>query len=386
MKKTPLYEKHVSLGAKMIEFGGWTMPLQYTGILQEHEAVRQRAGLFDVSHMGEVMIKGRGATEFIQKLITNDISGMREFQVLYSPMCYPDGGTVDDLLVYKFDAECYLLVVNAANIEKDVEWIESHKPHDVEVEDVSEQYAQLALQGPKSQEVLQRIVDAPLDKIKFFRFVDGVSIAGVSALISRTGYTGEDGFEIYIPADSALETGELYSDDTQFEIYIPADSACKVWNTIVDAGAEFHVMPAGLGARDTLRLEAALPLYGHELSPDISPLEAGLDRFVKLDKPDFIGREALIKQKESGISRKLVGLEMVDKGIPRQGYEVQVEGRSIGYITSGGFSPTLKKNIALALMDVRYAARGSQVDVIVRNKALKAEVVKIPFYAKQYKK
>lgn len=347
-----------------MEFGGWMMPLQYTGILQEHEAVRQRAGLFDVSHMGEVMIKGRGATEFIQKLITNDISGMREFQVLYSPMCYPDGGTVDDLLVYKFDAERYLLVVNAANIEKDVEWIESHKPHDVEVEDLSEQYAQLALQGPKSQEVLQRIVDAPLDEIKFFRFVDGVSIAGVSVLISRTGYTGEDGFEIYIPADGA----------------------CKVWDTIVDAGAEFQVMPAGLGARDTLRLEAALPLYGHELSADISPLEAGLDRFVKLDKPDFIGRESLIEQKESGISRKLVGLEMVDRGIPRQGYEVQVEGRSIGYITSGGFSPTLKKNIALALIDVLYAARGSQVDVIVRNRTLKAEVVKIPFYAKQYKK
>lgn len=364
MKKTPLYEKHVSLGAKMMEFGGWMMPLQYTGILQEHEAVRQRAGLFDVSHMGEVMIKGRGATEFIQKLITNDISGMREFQVLYSPMCYPDGGTVDDLLVYKFDAQHYLLVVNAANIEEDVEWIESHKPHDVEVEDLSEQYAQLALQGPKSQKVLQRIVDVPLDKIKFFRFVDGVNIAGVSALISRTGYTGEDGFEIYIPADGA----------------------CKVWDTIVDAGAEFHVMPAGLGARDTLRLEAALPLYGHELSPDISPLEAGLDRFVKLDKPDFIGREALIEQKGSGISRKLVGLEMVDRGIPRQGYEVQVEGRSIGYVTSGSFSPTLKKNIALALIDVRYAVQGSQVDVIVRNRALKAEVVKIPFYAKQYKK
>ncbi len=364
MKKTPLYEKHVSLGAKMIEFGGWMMPLQYTGILEEHEAVRQRAGLFDVSHMGEVMIRGRGATEFIQKLITNDISGMREFRVLYSPMCYPDGGTVDDLLVYKFDAERYLLVVNAANIQKDVQWIESHKPHDVEVEDLSEQYAQLALQGPKSQEVLQKIADIPLDSVKFFRFADGVSIAGVSALLSRTGYTGEDGFEIYVPADRAL----------------------KVWEAIMDAGEEFHVMPAGLGARDTLRLEAALPLYDHELSPDISPLEAGLDRFVRLDKADFIGREALLKQKEGGISRKLVGLEMIDKGIPRQGYEVQVKGRNIGYITSGSFSPTLKKNIALALIDVSYAAQSSHVDVIVRNKALKAEVVKIPFYAKQYKK
>lgn len=364
MKKTPLYEKHISLGAKMTEFGGWIMPLQYTGILQEHEAVRRRAGLFDVSHMGEVMIRGRGATEFIQKLITNDISGMREFQVIYSPMCYPDGGTVDDLLVYKCDAEQYLLVVNAANIEKDVEWITTHKLHDVEVEDVSEQYAQLALQGPKSQDILQKLVDFPLDKIKFFRFVDGMNIAGVSALISRTGYTGEDGFEIYIPANSA----------------------CKVWDAIMDAGEEFGVMPAGLGARDTLRLEAALPLYGHELSPDISPLEAGLDRFVKLDKPDFIGREALVKQKERGISRNLVGLEMVDKGIPRQGYGVQVEGRSVGYITSGSFSPTLKKNIALALLDIQYAEEGFQVDVMVRNKALKAKVVKIPFYAKQYKK
>lgn len=364
LKKTPLYEKHVSLVARMIEFGGWMMPLQYVGILQEHEAVRQRAGLFDVSHMGEIMIRGRGATEFLQQLITNDISGMREYRVLYSPMCYPDGGTVDDLLVYKFDSERYLLVVNAANIQKDLQWIESQRPHDVEVEDMSEQYAQLALQGPKSQEILQRIVDIPLDSVKFFRFADGVSIAGVSALLSRTGYTGEDGFEIYLPANRAL----------------------KVWDAIMEVGAQYQIMPAGLGARDTLRLEAALPLYGHELSPDISPLEAGLDRFVKLDKADFIGREALVKQKEDGISRKLVGLEMIDKGIPRQGYEVQVEGRRVGYITSGSFSPTLKKNIALALVDVSYAAEGFHVDVLVRSKALKAEVVKIPFYAKQYKK
>jgi len=348
----------------MIEFAGWIMPLQYTGILQEHEAVRQQAGLFDVSHMGEVMIRGKGATEFIQKLITNDISGMREYRVLYSPMCYPDGGTVDDLLVYKFDAERYLLVVNAANIQKDVEWIVAHKPDDVEVEDLSEGYAQLALQGPKSQEILQKIVDISLDSVKFFRFADGVNVAGVPALLSRTGYTGEDGFEIYVQADSAL----------------------KVWEAIMEAGAEFHVMPAGLGARDTLRLEAALALYGHELSPDISPLEAGLDRFVKLDKADFIGREALIKQKEGGISRKLVGLEMIDKGVPRQGYEVQVEGKNAGYITSGSFSPTLKKNIALALIEVSHAVPGSRVDVVVRNKALKAEVVKIPFYEKQYKK
>lgn len=364
MRKTPLYEKHVFLGARMIEFAGWIMPLQYTGILQEHEAVRQQAGLFDVSHMGEVMIRGKGATEFIQKLITNDISGMREYRVLYSPMCYPDGGTVDDLLVYKFDAERYLLVVNAANIQKDVEWIVAHKPDDVEVEDLSEGYAQLALQGPKSQEILQKIVDISLDSVKFFRFADGVNVAGVPALLSRTGYTGEDGFEIYVQADSAL----------------------KVWDAIMEAGAEFHVMPAGLGARDTLRLEAALALYGHELSPDISPLEAGLDRFVKLDKADFIGREALIKQKEGGISRKLVGLEMIDKGVPRQGYEVQVEGKNAGYITSGSFSPTLKKNIALALIEVSHAVPGSRVDVVVRNKALKAEVVKIPFYEKQYKK
>ena len=364
MRKTPLYEKHVFLGARMIEFAGWIMPLQYTGILQEHEAVRQQAGLFDVSHMGEVMIRGKGATEFIQKLITNDISGMREYRVLYSPMCYPDGGTVDDLLVYKFDAERYLLVVNAANIQKDVEWIVAHKPDDVEVEDLSEGYAQLALQGPKSQEILQKIVDISLDSVKFFRFADGVNVAGVPALLSRTGYTGEDGFEIYVQADSAL----------------------KVWEAIMEAGAEFHVMPAGLGARDTLRLEAALALYGHELSSDISPLEAGLDRFVKLDKADFIGREALIKQKEGGISRKLVGLEMIDKGVPRQGYEVQVEGKNAGYITSGSFSPTLKKNIALALIEVSHAVPGSRVDVVVRNKALKAEVVKIPFYEKQYKK
>jgi aminomethyltransferase len=348
----------------MVGFGGWMMPLQYTGILQEHEAVRTRAGLFDVSHMGEILVKGSGVVQFIQKLITNDISKAKDFQAIYSPMCYPDGGTVDDLLVYKLSDQEYLFVVNAANIQKDFEWISGHKSDGVVVQDVSAQYAQLALQGPKAQDVLQKLIDVPLEKIKFFRFMNGVDIAGVSALVSRTGYTGEDGFEVYIPADRASE----------------------LWDSIMQAGEEYNIVPAGLGARDTLRFEAALPLYGHELSADISPLEAGVDRFVKLDKEDFIGRDALLRQKESGVLRRLVGLEMIDRGVPRHGYEVQVSESTVGYVTSGSFSPSFKKNLALALLDSRFAVEDTPVEVIVRGKVLKAKVVKIPFYIKQYKR
>jgi aminomethyltransferase len=364
LKKTLLYDKHVSLGAKMIDFGGWMMPLQYSGIIQEHQAVRSEAGLFDVSHMGEIMVEGKAAGEFIQRLITNDISRLKDSQVLYTLMCYPDGGTVDDILIYKLNDDKYLIVVNAANTEKDLEWMESHREGTVAVNDVSEQYALLALQGPRAQDILQKLVDIPLEQLRFFRFIDEVNIAGIPGLISRTGYTGEDGFEVYVSAHSVS----------------------RLWDEIMEAGKEYNLVPAGLGARDTLRFEAALPLYGQELSGEISPLEAGLDRFVKLDKGGFIGREALIKQSRDGVQRKLAGLEMVDRGIARHGYQVKADDKIIGHVTSGNFSPTLKKNLALALLDTRFAEEGTLVDISVRNKLLKAKVVKTPFYVKRYKK
>ncbi len=364
MKRTPLYDRHISLGAKMTDFGGWMMPLQYSGILQEHHAVRTKAGLFDVSHMGEIMVEGEAAGEFIQRLITNDISRIKDFQVLYSPMCYPDGGTVDDVLIYKLDVDKYLIVANAANTQKDLEWIESHREGNITVRDASEQYALLALQGPKAQDILQKLVDISLEQLRFFRFIDGVVIAGVPGLISRTGYTGEDGFEVYVSTQAISQ----------------------LWDRIMEAGEEYNLVPAGLGARDTLRFEAALPLYGHELSREISPLEAGLDKFVKLDKDNFIGRDALLKQSRDGVPRRLVGLEMVDRGIARHGCQVKADDKIIGQVTSGSFSPTLKKNLALALVESRFKEEGTQFDIVVRDKLLKARVVKTPFYFKRYKK
>lgn len=364
MKKTPLYEMHCSLGGKIVEFAGWALPVQYTGILEEHAAVRNVAGLFDVSHMGEIFVKGPDAEKFIQKIITNDISGAREFQVVYSPMCYPDGGVVDDLLVYKYTGENYLLVVNASNSDKDFQWLQDNLEGQVEISNISDQYAQLALQGPLAETVLQKLTDFPLNEIKFFHFRDGIELAGINALISRTGYTGEDGFEIYIQAK-----------DAPF-----------IWEKLLEVGKPDGLVPVGLGARDTLRFEAVLPLYGLEISESISPLEAGLGKFVKLGKDDFIGRDALFKQKEQGVQRRLVGFEMIDRGIPRSHYEVQVDGRDIGFVTTGSFAPTLKKNVGLALVPVEYSSDGTEFMVVIRGNPLKARVVKIPFYMKKYKK
>jgi aminomethyltransferase len=365
LKKTPLYEKHVALGAKLIDFGGWMMPLQYSGILEEHRSVRTTAGLFDVSHMGEILVKGPEAAEFIQKMITNDISRLHSFQILYSPMCYPSGGIVDDVLIYKLNAQEYLLVVNAANIDKDFKWLKEHQQGGVTVQDVSPQYAQLALQGPLAQDILQKLTDVPLNEIRFFRFKDKLDIAGVQALVSRTGYTGEDGFEMYIPIEKVL----------------------TLWDSLMQAGEEYGLVPAGLGARDTLRFEVALPLYGQELSEEISPLEAGLDKFVKLGKEDFVGRDVLIQQREQGVPRKLVGFEMIDRGIPRHNYEVRMDERSVGYVTSGSFSPSLNKNLGLALVDSRLDIEtDTQIEIVVRRRLLKAKITKTPFYVKQYKK
>ncbi|NSW91831.1 MAG: glycine cleavage system aminomethyltransferase GcvT [Firmicutes bacterium] len=361
MKKTVLYETHCSLGGKMVEFAGWALPVQYSGIIEEHERVRNAAGLFDVSHMGEIMIGGPDAEKFVQKIVTNNVKDMDTGRVQYSPMCYPDGGIVDDILIYKFADTKYFLVVNASNADKDFKWMKDNIEGKVEIRDVSNEYAQLALQGPKAQKILKMLTDFSLEAIKPFRFEQKVVIAGVDTIVSRTGYTGEDGFELYIRPQNAEH----------------------VWDRIIEAGKTEGLVPAGLGARDTLRFEAALPLYGQEISEDITPIEAGLERFVKFDKGDFIGRDALLKQKEKGPDRKLVGFEMIDRGVPRSHYIVQVGSMEIGFVTSGNFSPTLKKNIGIALLKKEYCEIGTDIEIVIRNKAMKARVIKLPFYSKK---
>lgn len=364
VNRTPLYKTHLKCGGKMIDFGGWEMPVQYGSIIEEHMAVRQNAGIFDVSHMGELLVQGTDSEAFIQKIAVNDISGLKDGGVRYSPMCYPDGGTVDDILVYRRNKEAYLLVVNASNIQKDFEWLVQNRQGSTEIINVSSEYGQIALQGPKAQLILQKIVSRDLNEIGFFRFKEQMDADGLDLTISRTGYTGEDGFEILVDAD-----------------YTP-----ELWDLLIDAGEGEGLLPAGLGARDTLRFEAALPLYGHELSKDISPLEAGLSRFVKLDKNDFIGRTALLAQMEHGLDRMLVGFEMVERGIARNGYEVFGGGEKIGFVTSGSFSPSTGKNLGLAILKQEFSQPGTEIDVIIRERAVKAKVVTIPFYSKKYRK
>ncbi|MBS7527909.1 glycine cleavage system aminomethyltransferase GcvT [Fusibacter paucivorans] len=363
-KRTALYEKHLASGGKMIAFSGWEMPVQYEGIIEEHEAVRYNAGMFDVSHMGEVRIEGKDATAFVQHLFTNDIGVLMEGQVQYGMMLYENGTVVDDLLVYKYSETDYFLVINAGNIDKDVAWIEQHaSAFNVTVTHLSDAYSEIAVQGPKAESILQKLTDFDLSSIGFFHFVDGVVIDGAQCLVSRTGYTGEDGFEVYAPHDTIL----------------------KLWDTVLNAGKAEGLKPCGLGARDTLRFEASLPLYGHEISDSITPLEAGLGFFVKLDKTGFIGQEALKAQKATGLKRKIVGFEM-EKGIPRQGYEVYAGETLIGTVTTGYFSPTLKKNIGLALVGIDYTSMGTAFEVKVRKKLFPATVISKRFYQKQYKK
>ncbi|MBC2206970.1 glycine cleavage system aminomethyltransferase GcvT [Listeria booriae] len=355
LKETPIFPLYEKYGAKTIDFGGWDLPVQFQGIKAEHEAVRTNAGLFDVSHMGEVTVKGAGSLDFLQKMLSNDISKLKPGKAQYNIMCYETGGVVDDLVVYMIAENDYLLVVNAANTDKDYEWLAEHATDDVNVQNVSLEYGQLALQGPNAEAVLAKLTDADLGALGFFGFVDNVEVAGVQALVSRSGYTGEDGFEIYTKAEDA-----------------PA-----VWEAILKE----DVLPIGLGARDTLRFEANLALYGQELSKDISPLEAGVGFAVKLQKEaDFLGKKALIAQKEAGLTRKSVGIELIDRGIPRHDYKVFAGDKEIGIVTSGTQSPTLGKNLGLALIDIDYTALDSLVEVEVRNKKLQAKVVPTPFY------
>ncbi|MBM7097310.1 MULTISPECIES: glycine cleavage system aminomethyltransferase GcvT [Alteribacter] len=361
--KTPLYDVYKDQ-AKTIDFGGWDLPVQFSSIKDEHEAVRTKAGLFDVSHMGEIDVQGNGAEAFLQSVFTNDVEKLKTGGCQYSAMCYENGGTVDDLVYYKRGEGDYLLVVNASNIEKDYNWLVSRAEgfENVNIVNVSENYAQIAIQGPLAEKVLQKETNTTLSDITFFKFRDGVSIGGVEALVSRTGYTGEDGFEIYCKPEEAA----------------------TLWNLLLEAGKEEGIQPCGLGSRDTLRFEARLALYGQELTKDITPVEAGIGFAVKTDKEaDFFGKEVLKEQKDNGPSRKLVGLEMIDKGIPRTDYEVfNSDGEKIGFVTTGTQSPTLKKNVGLAIIDKDFTAIGTEVEVQVRKRRLKAVVAATPFYKK----
>lgn len=358
--KTCLHGRHVKQGAQMSPFGGFDMPIQYAGITEEHNAVRQRVGVFDVSHMGEVRVTGKDAEKFINHIFTNDVTELENGAILYGMMCYETGGTVDDLLVYKFEDKDYFLVINASNIKKDVDWItENSKGFDVKIENLSEYYGEVAVQGPEAESILEKVLDLKVKDLKFYHF-QVFSIGDENIIVSRTGYTGEDGFEIY-----------------GSHAYIQS-----VWDRLMEAG----VQPCGLGCRDTLRFEVGLPLYGDELSEDITPIEASLSMFVKLDKPEFIGREALAKQKEEGVTRRIVGIELDGNAIPRHGYPVEVDGKQIGEITTGYRSISTGKSVAMAMIDKPFDKLGTKVEVRIRKKTFPATVIKKRFYEKNYKK
>lgn len=361
-KKTPLYEEHVKLGGKIVDYAGWLLPVQYEGLVPEHQAVRNAVGLFDVSHMGEITVKGKDALAFIDYLMTNDITTLVDNQIIYTFMCRPSGGVVDDLLVYRFGPENFYLVVNASNADKDYAWILEQKgKFDVELENISDTVGEIAIQGPLAQKVLQKLTKTDLNKITFFTLDRKVDINGIECMVSRTGYTGEDGFEVYTTNDGIV----------------------KVWRDILEAGKEDGIKPVALGCRDTLRFEASLPLYGHEMNEDINPLEAGFKYFVKLDKKgDFIGKEELNKQWAAGLTRKLAGFEMLERGIPREGYEIQKDGVVIGHVTTGYMSPTLNKSIGNALIKTEFTPLGTEVDIMIRNKPAKAVIISKKFLKK----
>jgi aminomethyltransferase len=362
LKQTPLNSAHRQLGARMVDFGGWDMPVQYpAGTIEEHLRTRNHAGLFDVSHMGEVDVRGVDAIAFVNRITSNDVSKLVDGQAQYSALTTPQGTVIDDLLVYRLAGDHLLLVVNASTTEKDWEWIKSHHAGEsVELKNVSADYCQLALQGPDAQTILQKLTDLPLAEIKYYHFTPG-RVDGIDGIVSRTGYTGEDGFEVYAAADRAEQ----------------------LWNKILDAGdtgSPTGVLPCGLAARNTLRLEAGMALYGNDIDDTTTLLEANLGWICKLDKGDFIGREALAQQKQEGVKRKLVGFEVTERGIARDHQDVVINGERVGQVTSGSPAPFLKKNIGLAYVPVEFANVGQQIQVDVRGKLVGAQIVKTPFY------
>jgi aminomethyltransferase len=360
MKKTKFYNIHQKLGAKIVEFAGFQMPIQYSSIIAEHKAVRNSVGVFDVSHMGEFHIKGKEALKLVQYITVNDASKLFPGRVQYSAMCYEDGGIVDDLLVYMISPEEFMLVVNASNIQKDFEWIKSNNRFNVELSDQSDVYSLLAVQGPNSQKVIQKICDIDIN-LEYYHFTSA-QIAGLEMILSRTGYTGELGYELYFKGDES--------------------AAEKIWNEVFEAGKDFDIQPVGLAARDSLRLEMGYCLYGNDIDKTTNPLEAGLGWITKMNKENFIGLDALQKVKKDGIKRKLIGVQSDDKSFPRHGYDISVNGRLIGKITSGTVSPVLEKPIALGYASAEYAEIGSKINYVVRSKEVPAEVVKLPFVKK----
>ncbi len=382
VRKTALNAVHRAMGAKMVEFNGWDMPVEYApqqaqnrrvpgpptgGLIAEHNAVRTSVGIFDVSHMGDIRLRGPQALDAVQRITMNDASKLAVGQCQYSALLYPQGTFVDDVIVHKLAENDYLLVINAGTREKDFNWVRQNTcQYDCEVANLSDDFTQIAIQGPRGVDTLQKLTDADLSKVKFYWLTHGTVCGLPKTMIARTGYTAEDGFEIYVPADEA--------------------TSARVWNEVLEAGREFGITPCGLGARNTLRLEGKLPLYGHEISQDINVWEAGLDRFCKIDKQGFIGQAALVHAKESGVTRTLVGLEMIERGIARDGYKIWDQaGKEIGYVTSGSYAPFIKKNIALAYVPPDHSALDTEVWVEIRGQGVKAKVVPTPFYKRPKK-
>ena len=360
-KKTCLYDNHVALGALMSPFGGFIMPIQYSSIIDEHNAVRQHCGVFDVSHMGEVFVTGNDAEKFVNHIFTNDITNAPIGQIYYGMMLYPDGGTVDDLLVYKMGENNFFLVINAANIDKDIDWImQNANGYDVNINHCSDRYGQLAVQGPEAEAVVEEVLGLACKELTFYT-AKTLMVDGEEIIVSRTGYTGEDGFEIYGSHEFIV----------------------KMWNLLMESG---RCKPCGLGCRDTLRFEVGLPLYGDELSKDITPIMAGLGMFCKLNKEEFIGKEALVEQKTNGFAKKLVGIELQDKAIPRHGYAVLKDGKQIGEVTTGYHCISVDKSVCMALIDFEHSTLGTEVEVQIRKKVFPGVVVKKRFYDKHYKK
>jgi aminomethyltransferase len=364
LRRTALNATHRALKAKMVDFGGWDMPVEYSGLIAEHMAVRTGVGLFDVSHMGDIQFRGPASLAAVNRLCMNDASKLAVGQAHYSAMLYPNGTFVDDVVVHKLGENDYLLVINAGTREKDIRWVRDTvgSMAGTHINDFSDYYTQLAIQGPRAAQVLQKLTDTDLSTIKNYWFTWGKVCGLYNVMIARTGYTGEDGFEIYIPSDEP--------------------TSARVWGEVLAAGAEFRIVPCGLGARNTLRLESAMALYGHEISDSVNVFEANLERYAKLDKGDFVGRDALLAvQAAGGPQRRLVGLEMVERGIGRDGYKVlAADGRAIGVITSGSPAPFLKKNIAMAFVPMEFTALDTEVAVEIRGQAVKAKVVPTPFY------
>jgi aminomethyltransferase len=360
LKRTALNAVHRAAGAKMVEFGGWEMPVEYMSITQEHLAVRNAAGLFDVSHMGEIEVKGPHALPFLQHVTCNDVSRLKDFQAQYSALMYPQGSAVDDCVVHRLGQDHYLLCVNAANTDKDFDWMVRNNTFGAGLRNVSSDYSQLALQGPRAAEIISRVASPNPSDLKYYWF-RRARCCGVDGMLARTGYTGEDGFEFYFP---------------------PSESK-QVWNELLEAGNAQGLIPAGLGARNTLRLEAGYPLYGHELDEETTLLEANLGWIVKLDKGDFLGRDALRKQREQGIRKKLVGFEMTERGIARDGYPAWMDGKPAGKVTSGSYAPYLKKNIGLAYLPPELAEVGQEIQIEIRGKLAAARIIPLPFYKRK---